>query len=92
VNTTQSKTKISYYRRLYIAYLIDNGINTVPLIIKATSMPQRTIQAAIKALPDYDITCEYIGADKNGNYIITEWSAINKKWVNDNLQHIISVL
>lgn len=55
-------------------------------------MPQRTIQAAIKALPDYDITCEYIGADKNGNYIITEWSAINKKWVNDNLQHIISVL
>lgn len=36
---TISKTKSSFYRRLYVAYLIDSGIASVPEIMAATGMP-----------------------------------------------------
>lgn len=39
-----SKTKTSYYRRLYVAYLIDSGANTVQGLLDATGMPRRTLQ------------------------------------------------
>jgi len=39
-----STTHTSLLRRLSVAYLIDSGHNTVPLIIEATGMPRRTAQ------------------------------------------------
>ena len=47
---TISKTKSSFYRRLYIAHLIDTGIATVPGILEYTGMPRRTAQDTIKSL------------------------------------------
>ncbi len=38
---TISKTKSSFYRRLYVAYLIDSGIASVPEIMAATGMPYK---------------------------------------------------
>ena len=36
-----SKTKSSFYRRLYVAHLIDSGIaNNVPALTEATGMPR----------------------------------------------------
>lgn len=87
-----SKTKTSYYRRLYIAYLIDSGTNTVPAILEATGMPRRTAQDTILALSEIDIKCEFVGATKAGMYKIISWSAIRKDWIKNNLQHVKDVL
>jgi len=87
-----SKTKTTYYRRLYIAYLIDSGINTVPAIVEATGMHRRTAQDIINALSELDIECDYIGPTKSGQYKITNWAAIQKTWISNNLQHVKDVL
>lgn len=87
-----SKTKTSYYRRLLIAYLIDTGTNTVPLLMASTGMPKRTIQDTITALSELDIECVFSGATKNGHYLINAWGAINKNYIKDNLNNISAVL
>ncbi|MGI2115632.1 helix-turn-helix domain-containing protein [Shewanella frigidimarina] len=89
---THSKTKTSYYRRLYIAYLIDTGISTVPQIMSETAMPRRTVQDTIKSLSELDIICNFVGATKDGSYVIPDWGAINRKWIKTNLQHVNGVL
>ena len=51
-----SKTKSSFYRRLYVAWLIDSQTATsVPALMEATGMPRRTAQDTIAALADLDI-------------------------------------
>ncbi len=87
-----SKTKTSHYRRLLVAYIIDNKTNTVPKIVQETNMPRRTIQDTIKALNEIDIKCVFQGATKDGFYQIIDWGVINKKWIKNNLQHIKNVL
>jgi len=87
-----SKTKTSFYRRLYVAYLIDGKANTVPAIVEATGMPRRTAQDTISALAEIEIKCEFVGATKSGKYKITSWGAIKKEWIKKHLQHIKSVL
>ncbi len=73
-----SKTKTSFYRRLYVAYLIDSGLaSNVPALTEATGMPRRTAQDTIAALADLDITCEFEQEDgaRNhaGRYRIRDW-------------------
>jgi hypothetical protein len=87
-----SKTKTSYYRRLYVAYLIDTGINTVPLLLESSEMPKRTLQDTILALAEIDIVCASSGGTKNRSYSIESWGAINKSYIKNNLQHIKRVL
>ena len=87
-----SKTKTSYYRRLYVAYLIDTGTNTVPQLLEVTEMPKRTLQDTILALAEMDIVCAIAGVTKNRSYSIEEWGAINKGYIKKNLQHIKCVL
>ena len=92
MTTKHSKTKTSFYRRIFVAYLIDAGINTVPAIIKETGMPRRTAQDTIAALTELGIACVFVGGTKNGQYSITTWGAINPAWVNENLSHITETL
>ena len=87
-----SKTKSSYYRRLYVAFLIDTGANTVPKLLSETKMPRRTLQDTLKALPEIDVEIESLGGTKNTHYVIKSWGAINRSWINDNLEHIKAVL
>lgn len=87
-----SKTKTSFFRRLYVAYLIDNGINTVPAIIEATGMPKRTAQDTILALHELEIDVTFVGANKNGSYRVNDWGAINRDWIEQNVKHIKDVL
>lgn len=89
---TSSKTRTSFYRRLYVARLIDCGTDTVPLIIQATGMPRRTAQDTIASLADLDIRCEFQGAKKNGHYRITDWGPISRTWVTDHARHLADVL
>ncbi|MBQ0719182.1 MAG: helix-turn-helix domain-containing protein [Gammaproteobacteria bacterium] len=87
-----SKTKTSFYRRLYVAHLISVGVNTVPQITQLTGMPRRTAQDTIAALDELAIRCEFIGAKKDGGYTINDWGAINPLWIKGQISHICEVL
>nr|WP_298415716.1 winged helix-turn-helix domain-containing protein [uncultured Halomonas sp.] len=94
--TPISKTQSSFYRRLYVAYLIDSGTASVPDIIAATGMPRRTAQDTINALAELDIVCEFerdAGARHNiGRYVIRNWGAIDRRWVAKHHGRIKTVL
>lgn len=92
-----SKTKTSFYRRLYVAWLIDSGTAaSVPALMDATGMPRRTAQDTLAALADLDIDCQFQqdeGARNNaGHYVIRDWGAIDKHWITTNLQQIKATL
>jgi len=92
-----SKTKSSFYRRLYVAYLIDSEIaSSVPALTDITGMPRRTAQDTIAALGDLDIVCEFEQLDgaRNhaGGYRIRDWGAIDKAWIAAHLTQIKTVL
>src|SRR5471032_2553110 len=92
-----SKTKSSFYRRLYVAYLIDSGLaSSVPALTDVTGMPRRTAQDTIAALADLAILCEFEQEDgaRNhaGRYRIRSWGAIDRKWIEANLGAIKQVL
>ncbi|HEY0290038.1 MAG TPA: winged helix-turn-helix domain-containing protein [Pseudomonas sp.] len=92
-----SKTKTSFYRRLYVAYLIDSRLaSNVPALTEVTGMPRRTAQDTIAALADLDIVCEFEQLDgaRNhaGGYQICDWGAIDKHWIATHLSQIKSVL
>ncbi len=84
-----SKTQTSFLRRLLVAYLIDSGRNTVPLLMEATGMPRRTAQDTIKALCELEIEVELFN---RGEYRIINWGAVNHSWIKNNLTYVCSVL
>lgn len=83
-----SKTKASFYRRLYVAYLVDTGINTVPAIMAKTQMPRRTAQDTLSAIPEMTIQL----SNKGGSFSVRSWGVINKDWVVKNVKHVKDVL
>ncbi|AVU78166.1 winged helix-turn-helix domain-containing protein [Pseudomonas sp. FP1154] len=92
-----SKTKSSFYRRLYVAYLIDSGVaSNIPSLTEVTGMPRRTAQDTVAALADLDIVCEFEqleGARNHaGHYRIRDWGAIDRRWIEGNLPRIKAVL
>ena len=92
-----SKTRTSFYRRLYVAWLVDSGTATsVPALIEATGMPRRTAQDTLAALAELDIQCEFIqhdgGRNNAGHYVIRDWGAIDKHWVAAHLAQIKALL
>ena len=72
-----SRKKLMFYRRLYILALIDQGTNTVPQIIRASGMHRRTVQDAIKAIPDMTVTLD----NNRGTFAVKDWGCINPKWI-----------
>ncbi|MBP8203123.1 MAG: winged helix-turn-helix domain-containing protein [Pseudomonas sp.] len=92
-----SKTRSSFYRRLYVAWLIDSGSATdVPALMALTGMPRRTAQDTLSALSELDIDCAFAqqsGKRNNaGHYAIRDWGAINPQWIAANLAQIKAVL
>ncbi|MCP1623080.1 winged helix-turn-helix domain-containing protein [Pseudomonas nitroreducens] len=92
-----SKTKSSFYRRLYVAWLIDSGTATsVPALMEATGMPRRTAQDTLAALADLDIDCafeQHDGERNNaGHYRIRDWGAIDPHWIAAHLPKIKDIL
>ncbi|MBF8778898.1 winged helix-turn-helix domain-containing protein [Pseudomonas fulva] len=97
MTTVASKTRSSFYRRLYVAWLIDSqAAASVPALMEATGMPRRTAQDTIAALAELDIVCEFeqqAGARNHaGHYRIRDWGAIDKAWVGRHLRQIRQVL
>ncbi|WP_213878496.1 winged helix-turn-helix domain-containing protein [Pseudomonas sp. dw_358] len=92
-----SKTRTSFYRRLYVAFLIDSGqASNIPALTEATGMPRRTAQDTVAALGELDIVCEFEQAagerHHSGRYRILDWGAIDRGWVENNLPRIREVL
>jgi hypothetical protein len=92
-----SKTRSSFYRRLYVAWLIDSGTaSSVPALMAATGMPRRTAQDTLAALGELDIDCvfEQEAGERNnaGHYAIRDWGAIDRQWVAAHLAQIRAVL
>ena len=92
-----SKTRTSFYRRLYVAWLIDSGSATsVPALMAATGMPRRTAQDTLAALAELDIGCDFIQHDgernNTGHYRISDWGPINRAWVEAHLAQIKQLL
>ncbi|WP_049629085.1 helix-turn-helix domain-containing protein [Cellvibrio sp. pealriver] len=83
-----SKTKTSFYRRIYVTWLIEQGSNSVPRIIAATGMPRRTAQDTLAAIHELAITLE----NNAGIYRVVDWGAVDRKWVVDNINQIKRVL
>ncbi|MDG9925996.1 MULTISPECIES: winged helix-turn-helix domain-containing protein [unclassified Pseudomonas] len=92
-----SKTKTSFYRRLYVAWLIDSGsAASVPALMEATGMPRRTAQDTLAALGELDILCDFVQHDGErnnaGHYLIREWGPIDRTWVEAHLAQIKTLL
>ena len=92
-----SKTRTSFYRRLYTAWLIDSGnACSVPALMAVTGMPRRTAQDTLAALAERDIDCvfeQHDGERNNaGHYHIKDWGPINRAWVERHLNTIKAVL
>lgn len=91
-----SKTRTSFYRRLYVAHLISQGTDTVPAIMAATGMPRRTAQDTLTALAELDILCGFEqtegGRHLQGHYRIGDWGPINPDWIKAQLPVIKETL
>ncbi|MDP3534503.1 MAG: winged helix-turn-helix domain-containing protein [Halomonas sp.] len=87
-----SKTKSSFYRRLYVAHLIAQGVASVPALIEATGMPRRTAQDTIISLAELDIECVFEKGEGErhniGHYTIKHWGAIDSHWVAVNAERL----
>ncbi|KZX73948.1 hypothetical protein A3715_34440 [Oleiphilus sp. HI0009] len=91
-----SKSKVAYYRKIYIAYLIDTEQHNLVSLEAKTCMHKRTLQTAMAGFPDIGIAYEFMqtpGA-KNGQgvYRITDWGDHSKQWIKENMQNVIDVL
>lgn len=92
-----SKTRTSFYRRLYVAWLIDSGTATsVPALMAATGMPRRTAQDTLAALAELDIECRFqqdeAARNNAGQYAIHDWGPFDKQWIAAHLQQIKTTL
>jgi hypothetical protein len=81
---TPSKQKKAYYRKLYLAWLIDNGRHDLLSLERDTGMPRRTLQDCIKAMADIGIVCEFIQdgpKHRHGYYQVLEWGDHRREWL-----------
>ncbi|MGY4108314.1 winged helix-turn-helix domain-containing protein [Aeromonas encheleia] len=94
--TEPSKTRTSFYRRLYVAHLISQGIDSIPAIMAATGMPRRTAQDTLAALAELDIHCAFEQTEGarhlQGHYRIGDWGPINPAWIAAQLDTIKQTL
>ena len=92
-----SKTRTSFYRRLYVAHLINAGLaESVPAIVETSGMPRRTAQDTLTALGELDIRCEFEQSEgerhQTGRYVIRDWGPISSAWVERHAGEIAEAL
>ena len=91
-----SKTRSSFYRRLYVAYLIDQGVSSVPALVSTCGMPRRTAQDTIASLAELDIECQFQPTQgerhNSGEYRIISWGPIDPAWVKKQASQLAEAL
>jgi len=82
---SHSKAQLAFFRKIYLAYLMDQGEQNIPSLELQTGMPRRTLQDCIKGFSDLGIECEFVGhvgtRNNDGSYRINNWGPINPQWV-----------
>lgn len=90
--TKLSHTRSSFYRRVLVTHLIDNGYNTVPTILKETQWPKRTLQGTLASLAEINIELVCSGGTVNKTYEIKSWGMLDKNTVKERLPDIKQAL
>ncbi|WP_394203153.1 winged helix-turn-helix domain-containing protein [Shewanella waksmanii] len=91
-----SKQKIAFFRKLYLAGLIEAEQHNLLSLNKLTGMPRRTLQDAIAAFADIGIECQFIQQGERNNagfYQINAWGPIDPQWLSqhkDSLQQLFA--
>ncbi|WP_425425646.1 helix-turn-helix domain-containing protein [Vibrio harveyi] len=88
-----TRTRLAYHRRLYVAYLIDSGINTVPSICEESSLSRRNVEDIIQNMSDYDIILSREGSRRSGYYSVECWGFTDRDEVQRKIiqiQHLIN--
>lgn len=82
---TYSKAQLAFYRKIYIAFLMEQEAQNIPSLELQTGMPRRTLQDCIKGFADLSIECEFIARagtrNNDGYYRVNNWGPINPQWV-----------
>ncbi len=92
---TVSKQKKAYYRKLYLALLMDTERHDLHSLERDTGMPRRTLQDSIKAMADIGLDCEFIQdgpKHRHGYYRIVDWGDHQRQWVEGHLCQIQALL
>ncbi len=75
----------TFARRLILAHLIETLQRpSVPALMDATGWPRRTIQDALKSLPEYGLQIAFVeeGVRHNdGYYRVTDWGPFDARWI-----------
>lgn len=80
---------LSLYRKLMLAYLIDNKQDmNLKALEKETGWPWRTVQKNVQDLPSITIEYSYHGNNKKGHYQIDGWGLFDKNKVIENIDNI----
>jgi hypothetical protein len=90
-----SKSKKAYFRKLYLAYLIDTARHNLISLEEKTGMPKRTIQTSMAGFDDIGIEYKFVqdgSKNRHGYYQLISWGYHKKQRIKDNLQYVIDVL
>ncbi|NVK42475.1 MAG: helix-turn-helix domain-containing protein [Oceanospirillaceae bacterium] len=86
------RSQRAFYRKLYLAWLIDNGKHNLRTLQEKTGMPRRTLQDSLKDLEDIGIKCVFEQNDGERNnfglYRVTDWGPIRRNWVRTHLAQL----
>ena len=86
-----SKQKRAYYRKLYLAHLIDSQRHNLRSLEATTGMPRRTLQDCIKAMDDVGIECHFVQdgpKHRHGYYEIGCWGDHASEWVREHMHQL----
>lgn len=90
------KSAVAYYRKLYLAYLIETQPHNIKSLVQQTQMPEPTIKTSLNGLSDIGIIHSFVQTDgarnMHGNYQIDDWGDHKKVWVKENLQYVVDIL
>lgn len=94
--TETKKSQVAYYRKLYLAYLIDTKKHNLVSLEETTEMPKPTIKTAMQGFPNIGIQCNFVRPkglrNGQGYFEITDWGDHSKSWIKANMALILEVL
>ena len=90
---SSNKYKIAFYRRLVLAYLIEDmqPINITNLA-KTLGWSRRTVEVNVLNLDSVGITVTRIGSKRTGGYQLDDWGPIKKTWVSKHYLQMLNAI
>lgn len=90
-----TKSQKAFFRKLYLAHLMNEDRHNLLSLQALTQMPRRTLQDTIAALSDIGIEVEFVQTKERHNagyYRVSSWGPISSAWVGHHLEHILTAL